>query len=94
MKALRRFGLIESDMTDRILKSTISTMEAFNQVRNNASLAHDNATLNYEESLFIFNHVCSVVRFIRALDAEAAPAAERSEEQLNVESRSDRARAS
>src|SRR5205823_7529863 len=41
VKALRGAGLIESEMTERILKSSISTMEAFNRVRNDASLAHD-----------------------------------------------------
>ena len=72
VKALRRAGLIESEMTERILKSSIGTMEAFNRVRNDESLAHDNPTLNYDESLLIFNHVCSAVRFIRALEQRAA----------------------
>jgi len=71
VKALRSAGLIESEMTERILKSSISTLEAFNRVRNDESLAHDNPTLNYDESLLIFNHVCSAVRFIRALEARA-----------------------
>jgi len=74
VKALREAGLIESDMTERILKSSISTMEAFNRVRNERSLAHDNPILNYDESLFIFNHICSTVRFIRALEAQAEKA--------------------
>ena len=63
VKALRAAGLIESEMTERILKSSISTMEAFNRVRNDRSFAHDNPTLNYDESLLVFNHVlqrCSV----------------------------------
>lgn len=71
VKAVRSAGLIESEMTERILKSSISTMEAFSQIRNERSLAHDNPTLSYEESLLIFNHVCSSVRFIRALESEA-----------------------
>lgn len=71
VKALRRAGLIESEMTERILKSSISIMEAFNTVRNEESLAHDNPTLNYDESLLIFNHVCGAMRFIRALEAQA-----------------------
>ena len=58
-------------MSERILKSSISAMEAFNKVRNNESLAHDNPTLNYDEALLIFNHVCSAVRFIRALEERA-----------------------
>jgi hypothetical protein len=69
VKALRSAGLIESEMTERILKSSISTLEAFNHVRNESSLAHDNPTLNYDESLLIFNHICSAVRFIRALES-------------------------
>lgn len=68
VKALRTAGLIESEMTERILKSSISTLEAFNRVRNETSLAHDNPTLNYDESLLIFNHVCGAVRFIKALE--------------------------
>jgi hypothetical protein len=45
-----------------------------NRVRNDESLAHDNPTLNYDESLLIFNHVCSAVRFVRALEARAESA--------------------
>ena len=69
IKALRGEGLIESDMTERILKSTISVMEAFNFVRNNQSFAHDNKVLNYNESLLIFGHVTSSIRFIEAIEA-------------------------
>ncbi len=71
VKALRNAGLVESVMTERILKASISTMEAFNKVRNEESLAHDNPTLNYDESLLIFNHICSAVRFIKALEVRA-----------------------
>ena len=68
IKRLEAEGLIESEMAERILKSAISTMEAFNRVRNNQSLAHDNPVLTYSESLLIFNHVASVVRFIAAIE--------------------------
>jgi hypothetical protein len=71
VRALRSAGLIESEMTERILKSSNSTLEAFNRVRNERSLAHDNPMLGYDESLFIFSHVCSAVRFIRALERRA-----------------------
>ena len=47
---------------------------AFNDVRNNKSLAHDNPILNYEESLLIFNHVASSVRFIKSLEARTRTA--------------------
>lgn len=68
VKALRDGSFLESHMTERILKTSISVLEAFNDVRNNKSLAHDNPILNYEESLLIFNHVASSVRFIKALE--------------------------
>jgi len=68
VKRLNGSRLIESEMTERILKTSISILESFNRVRNNHSLSHDNPTLNYEESLLIFNHVCSAIRFIRALE--------------------------
>ena len=64
VKSLMQSGLIESEMTERILKSSISILEAFNQVRNEQSLAHDNPVLNYGESLLIFNNVATSIRFL------------------------------
>jgi len=43
-------------------------MEAFNEVRNNRSFAHDNKILNYEEGLLIFNYVAALIRFILKLE--------------------------
>lgn len=68
VKYLRGEGLLESEMTERILKSSISTLEAFNHVRNNQSFAHDNSLLSYEESLLIYNHVCASIRFLQSLE--------------------------
>jgi len=68
IKAIKTKGLIESDITERILKSTISIMEAFNKIRNDHSFAHDNKVLNYNESLLIFGHVTSSVRFIDSIE--------------------------
>jgi hypothetical protein len=68
VKRLREAGLIDSEMTLRILKMSISVLEAFNDVRNNQSLAHDNPVLNHEEALLIFNHVAGSVRFLRSLE--------------------------
>ena len=67
VKSVQKGGLVESEMTIRILRSSISTLEAFNDVRNNRSLAHDNPILNYDEALLIFNHVASSVRFLSSL---------------------------
>jgi hypothetical protein len=68
VKRLKDQGHIESEMTERILKSSISTLEAFNRVRNDQSFAHDNPILNYDESLLIFNYVASAIRFIESLE--------------------------
>jgi len=68
IKALRKLNLLESEMAERILKSTIANFEAFNKVRNEQSLAHDNVTLEYAESILIFNSVASTIRFIKAVE--------------------------
>jgi hypothetical protein len=71
VKHLRNAGHLQSEMTARILKTSISTLEAFNDVRNNQSLAHDNPVLGYEEALLIFNHVAGSIRFLRSVDTAA-----------------------
>ncbi len=80
VKRLREDGHLESEMTARILKSGISVLEAFNDVRNNQSLAHDNKMLNHDESLLIFNHVAITVRFIRALEDRLKKVKQREQE--------------
>jgi hypothetical protein len=70
VKRLREDGHIESEMTERILKSSISLLEAFNHVRNEQSLAHDNPLLNYEEALLIFNNIVNAIRFLRDLETK------------------------
>lgn len=68
IKHLKKIDLIKSNMTERILKSSISTLEAFNDVRNNQSFAHDNSILNYHESLLIFKNISSIVEFINSIE--------------------------
>lgn len=68
IRFLKQSNHLESEMTERILKSSISILDAFNTVRNDQSLAHDNPILNYDESLLIFNNITSAVRFIEALE--------------------------
>lgn len=68
IKLLKKNKEIESVMTERILKSTISVMDAFNTVRNDQSFAHDNQILNYDESLLIFNHIIGVISFISSIE--------------------------
>lgn len=57
-------------MASRILKSSISILEAFNDVRNNQTLAHDNEILDHEEALLLFNSVASLVRFLKHIEGE------------------------
>ncbi|MFI0427372.1 MAG: abortive infection family protein [Flavobacterium sp.] len=59
---------IESQMTERILKYSIHVLEAFNDVRNNRSFAHDNEILNYSESVLIFNNVTNSIKFIETIE--------------------------
>jgi hypothetical protein len=68
VKHLLKAGHIESVMTERILKSSVSVLESFNHVRNDHSFAHDNPILNYDESLLIFNYVTISLRFLQRLE--------------------------
>jgi hypothetical protein len=68
VKSLRGAGQIESEMTERILKSSISVLESFNDVRNNQSLAYDNVLLDHNEALLIFHHVIDLLRFVKELE--------------------------
>ena len=59
---------VESQMTERILKYSIHVIEAFNDIRNNKSFAHDNPILNYPESVLIFNNVTNSIKFIESIE--------------------------
>jgi Abortive infection C-terminus len=83
VKRLREGGHIESRMAELILKSSISVLEAFNDVRNNRSLAHDNAILQYDEALLIFNHVASSIRFLKSLENEVQSKREQADHASN-----------
>ena len=72
VKYLRQNKMIETEMTERILKSSISIMESFNKVRNEQSFAHDNPILNYDESVLIFNNVASSIKFIQSIEGNEA----------------------
>lgn len=77
VKELREQGLLTSQMAEHILKSSIAIFGHFDHVRNNHTLAHDNAVLSYDEALLIASNVASTVRFIKAI-----------EEQLKTDARS------
>ena len=67
VRRLRDLGYVQTKMTQSILKASINVLEAFNDVRNNHTLAHDNPTLNRGESQLIVNHIAATVRFLRDL---------------------------
>lgn len=68
IKKIKEKDAIQSVMTERILKSSISVFDAFSNVRNNQSLAHDNPVLNYDESILIFSNVTSTIKFIESIE--------------------------
>lgn len=61
-------SLLQSSMSVRILKSSISVLEAFNHVRNELSLAHDNNLLSRDEAILVLSHISSLVRFLREIE--------------------------
>jgi hypothetical protein len=72
VKFLKQEKFIDSDMTERILKSSIAVLEAFNGVRNNQSFAHDNPVLNYNESVLIFDNISNTIKFIESVEQRIA----------------------
>jgi hypothetical protein len=80
VKHLRQNNLIESQMTERILKTSVSILEAFNDVRNNQSFAHDNPILNYSESVLIFNNVTSTIKFLQSIEGDEVEKPDASEQ--------------
>ena len=68
VKFLTSNNHLESEMSQRILRTSISNLDSFNDIRNNRSFAHDNPILNYEESILIFNNISSTIKFIEAVE--------------------------
>lgn len=87
IKHIKNAGHLESPMTERILKSSISVLQAFNEVRNAQSFAHDNALLNYGESILIFKNISSAIEFIQSIEQRFDPNQE--EENMEKESEDD-----
>jgi len=61
---------IESVMAEKILKYSVNVLEAFNDIRNNKSFAHDNSILNYSESILIFNNITNSIKFIESIEEQ------------------------
>lgn len=68
IKAIKSHGIPIHEMTERILKTSISQLESFNDVRNNSSYAHDNVVLGEEESRFIVGSISNLVRYIDSIE--------------------------
>jgi hypothetical protein len=57
------------EITRRIVKSSISVFDAFNDIRNNQSFAHDNDLVDQAEARFIFDGVSAFLRFVKSIEA-------------------------
>ncbi len=83
IKELDKKSLLESKMTKRILKTAISILDSFNEVRNDQSFAHDNKILNYDESILIFNNVLNMIKFINSIERKIFQPAVKNENNFN-----------
>lgn len=68
IKYLSTNNLLDSVMAEKILRYSINVIEAFNDVRNNKSFAHDNPILNYHESILIFGNISNTIKFIETVE--------------------------
>lgn len=57
------------EFTKRALKSSISLLDSFNDLRNNHSLAHDNKLLDPVEARFIVSTISAMLVMLRALES-------------------------
>ncbi|CAN5179449.1 hypothetical protein BH10PSE4_BH10PSE4_21730 [soil metagenome] len=53
-----------------IMTATVKIFEQFNDVRNNASSAHDNTLIAKAEARFIFDGVANLLRFLKATEGQ------------------------
>jgi hypothetical protein len=56
-------------ISKQIMKNCIGIFQNYNDIRNNASFAHDNTVVDKDEARFIFDTVISMLRFVRAVEA-------------------------
>ena len=68
MKFIKSKGYVESKLTKTILRSNLSTLNEFNEVRNHKSYAHDNEVLNNLESQLIVNNIINIAYFISRIE--------------------------
>lgn len=65
-KFVKHLGAIRQlrPITSQILKNSVGVLQAYNDVRNNASLAHDNELVEAKEAKLIMDSVLATMRFI------------------------------
>lgn len=68
IKALEREHELR-EISVRIMKSSISIFEKFNDIRNMGSLAHDNVLVNPAEARYIFEAITNLLRFLKEVEA-------------------------
>ena len=62
-EVLKALSIHQSEMTLKILRSSLSTLDNFNKVRNEQSLAHDNEILGNSESKLIVDWIISLLGY-------------------------------
>jgi hypothetical protein len=71
---LREKGLLQSKMASEILKSSARVLDAFNDVRNNHTFAHDNdEIIEQHEAYFIYQSVAASIRFLKSFEKKSTP---------------------
>ncbi|MEB4593923.1 abortive infection family protein [Bacillus amyloliquefaciens] len=70
VRYLKDENYIESEMTIKIVRSSITILEQFNHVRNQRSFAHDNDILNTNESMYIYKSVSNLISFLIQIEKE------------------------
>ena len=64
-------NFMQTPMSIRLLRTSISNIEAFNRVRNDHSLAHgNNNIINKNEAKLIYNSIISLINYIESFDPE------------------------
>jgi len=84
VKYLDQHTLIESEMSRKILKSSISVLDSYNSVRNNQSLAHANPLLNRDESVLICSDIFSLIKFVKSTEDKSAEKKKQEQEKQRV----------
>ncbi|MEI6043241.1 MAG: abortive infection family protein [Chloroflexota bacterium] len=68
IKELEKKGTL-TEISLRILKSSIGIFDSFNSIRNNSSFAHDNELVEKQEARFIFDSIVVILRFINGIES-------------------------